>query len=302
MESIKKIIYQWVDKIFLDGCTSYNSLAVRRNSRSKVLSREMFARLNVPHAHGTVFFSPTKAFKFVKRHGFPVVIKPNVSGFSRGSHFPIRNHRELLKASLMVKVWWPMSIIETYLEGHNYRVVVIRDEIMAVIERYPPFVIGNGADDIETLIKAENITKEAMKLAPCMHPIEISRTVVKSLAKQGLQLSSVVPAGERVNVLNKIALKPGGVVETLDPKKVHIDTKNLCFQLLKEFDANILGIDIIMTDSIEKSHHQQDCIFLEVNSRPYLKMHDFPRYGVVPDLSASYKKLDALNIENTDVF
>ena len=216
MERIKKLIYQWIDKKFLDGCSSYNSLEVRRNSRSKELSRDMFARLNVPHAKGAVFFSPTKAFQFVKEHGFPVVIKPNVSGFSRGSHFPIRNYRELLKASLMVKVWWPFSIIETYLEGHNYRVVVIPGEIMAVIERYPPFVTGNGEDDIETLINTENSIKKEMQLAPCMHPIVISASVIKSLAKQGLRLDSIPKKDEQINVLNKIALKPGGVVETLD--------------------------------------------------------------------------------------
>ncbi len=302
MERIKKLIYQWVDNKFLDGCSSYNSLEVRKNSRSKVMSREMFARLNVPHAKGAVFLSPGKAFRFVKEHGFPVVIKPNVSGFSRGSHFPIRNYRELLKASLLVKVWWPFSIIEEYLEGHNYRVVAIRNEIMAVIERYPPFVIGNGKDDIKTLINAENKIREEMQLMPCMHPIPMSRDIRQALAKQGLKFSSVPDKSRRINIINKIALKPGGIVETLDPDKMHPDNRDLCLKLLDGFNANILGVDIIMSDTIEKSHEQQNCIFLEVNSRPYLKMHDFPRYGDAPDLANSYQQLDALNIEKTDVF
>jgi len=276
MERIKKLIYQWVDNKFLDGCSSYNSLEVRKNSRSKVMSREMFARLNVPHAKGAVFLSPTKAFRFVKQYGFPVVIKPNVSGFSRGSHFPIRNYRELLKASLMVKIWWPFSIIEEYLEGHNYRVVAIPNEIMAVIERYPPFVIGNGEDDIETLINAENKIREEMQLTPCMHPIPFSRDTRKGLAKQGLQLTSVPEKSQRINLVNKIALKPGGIVETLDPERVHPEIQDLCFKLLDGFNANILGID--------------------------LKMHDFPRYGDAPDLADSYQQLNALNIEKTDVF
>jgi len=266
------------------------------------MSRAMFEKLAVPHAKGTEFFSPFKAFKFVKKHGFPVVVKPNVSGFSRGSHFPIRNKKELLKATLLVKIWWPISIVEQYLEGHNYRVLVVRDQLMGVIERYPPFVTGNGKDDIDTLIKEENKIRHDMQLMPSMHPIAVNNQVRKYLGNQGLTLASVPPQDQRITVLNKIALKPGGIVETLDPAKVHPDIRELCLSLLEGFDANILGIDIIMDDSIEKSHKQQGCIFLEVNSRPYMKMHDYPRYGDVPDLTTSYEKLERLKINDADVF
>ncbi len=87
-----------------------------------------------------------------KQYGFPLVIKPNVSGYSRGSYFPITNHKELWKAALLAKIWWPTSIIEQYLQGKNYRVVVVKNEIMSIIRRYPPFIIGDGRSSIEQLI------------------------------------------------------------------------------------------------------------------------------------------------------
>lgn len=72
--------------------------------------------------------------------------------------------------------------------------------------------------------------------------------------------------------------------------------------VLKLFDANILGIDVILEKGITTDYREQKCIFLEVNSRPYLKMHAFPRYGKVEDLSAHFAQLEKLNIQQTDTY
>ena len=103
-----------------------------------------FAEFDIPHAKGDLFVNPWRAHQFAKQHGFPLCIKPNVSGYSRGSHFPIRNFRELWKAAILVKVWWPVSVVEQYLLGANYRVLATPNEIVSVIRRYPPFVDGDG--------------------------------------------------------------------------------------------------------------------------------------------------------------
>jgi hypothetical protein len=42
-----------------------------------------------PYAKGRTFVNPYSAFKFYEQYGFPLVIKPNVGGFSRGAYFPI---------------------------------------------------------------------------------------------------------------------------------------------------------------------------------------------------------------------
>lgn len=302
MSRIKRLLYRWIDKNFLGGCSSYNSLEVRKSCRSKLQAREMFAAAGLPHANGVVFLNPYKAFKFARKYGFPLVVKPNVSGFSRGSHFPIRNNLELFKGIFFAKGWWPVTVVEEYLEGKNYRVVVTGGEIMSVIRRYPPFVDGDGGSPISDLIDRENQIRKEMQLDPVIHPIKKDRKIQKHLKKQGLTLESVVPEGKRVHLYNKIALAPGGVVETIDKVLVHPDNKEAFIGLLKSFDANILGIDAIFKEGIEKSYTVQRAILLEVNSRPYLKMHDFPRFGMVEDLSPYYKKLSRLEVKQRDIF
>ena len=302
MIALKRILYRWIDKKFLGGCSSYNSLEVRKSCRSKLQARDMFAAHNIPHARGTTFFNPFTAIRFAKKHGFPLVVKPNVSGFSRGSHFPIWNYSELLQGMFFARAWWPVSVVEQYLEGKNYRVVVADGKIMSVIQRYPPFVDGDGQATIDTLIDRENRIREEMQLGPIIHNIAKDAKVVAHLKKQGLTLASVVAEGVRVSLFHRVALAPGGVVEIVDKNLLPPENQELFTRVLSLFDANILGIDAIFKEGIEKSYKEQECIFLEVNSRPYLKMHDVPRYGEREDLSADYDKLSKLQIDKQDIF
>jgi len=286
----------------MDGCSNYNSLDVRKSSRSKAQARSHFEEFDVPHARGDLFINPWRAHKFAKQHGFPLCIKPNVSGYSRGSHFPIRNYRELWRAALWVKVWWPVSVVEQYLSGANYRVLATPNEIVSVIRRYPPFVDGDGQHSISELIDIENKVREKMQLAPTIFPITKSAAVNDYLAKQNLSLDSVPADGERTYVFNRVALAPGGVVETIDKDSIP-DVNNALFKrVVKDFNANLFGIDVIFEDSIETDYRQQRCIFLELNSRPYIKMHLKPRYNEADDLQPFFDRMDAVHIADADIF
>lgn len=299
---LKKILYSWVDRKFLGGCSSYNTLETRKSCRSKKQAREVFAANNIPHARGDVFYGLISPFRFARKHGFPLCVKPNVSGFSRGSHFPITNYVELLKAVIQVKIWWPSSIIEKYLRGKNYRVAVVKDEIMSVIQRYPPFVVGDGTATIGELIDRENGIRKKMGLYPVIHPIQKNNGVRTYLKKKGLSFTSVPIKGKTVVLFNRISLAPGGVVEIIEKNEVHPDNLMLFLKLIPLFRANILGIDAIFEKGIEISYKQQQVIFLEVNSRPYLKMHDYPRFGKKEELAPYYERLNNLQIEERDVF
>lgn len=99
-----RFIYKWIDCVFLAGCCpNIHSLKVRRAIRSKKQHRKIFEQHSIPHAKGLAFNNPLKAFQFVKQYGFPVVVKPNVGGFSRGSYFPITNYRELIRGIIGAK-------------------------------------------------------------------------------------------------------------------------------------------------------------------------------------------------------
>lgn len=302
MKSLKALIYKWISQKYMAGCSNYNTLQVRKASRSKRQARQMFAQHDIPHAKGMLFYNPMTAHRFAKEHGFPLCIKPNVSGFSRGSHFPITNYRELWKAALWAKVWWPGTIVEQYLLGSNYRVLATDTDMVSVIRRYPPFVDGNGEDTIEKLIDKENDLREGMGLFPTIYPIPKNQATSTYLAKSNRTLATVPAAGERVYTFNRVALAPGGVVETIDQSTIPAANRELFLRVIKAFDAKLFGIDVIFEHGIDKDYREQRCIFLEVNSRPYTRMHSFPRYGETENLEAFYAEMDALAVTDSDTF
>ena len=172
MKKLKAIIYAWISEKYMHGCSNYNSLSVRKSCRSKAQGREVFAKNDVPHAKGMIFLWPWTAHRFAKTHGFPLVVKPNVSGYSRGSYFPINTFIELWKAIFLAKIWWPTTVIEQYLQGANYRVLATDHSLISVIRRYPPFIIGNGTNNIGDLIDQENKVRVEMELHPVIFPLE----------------------------------------------------------------------------------------------------------------------------------
>ncbi|MGR3913938.1 MAG: cyanophycin synthetase [Gammaproteobacteria bacterium] len=302
MRRLKALFYAWLSARYMHGCTNYNTLAVRKGCRSKAQARAVFARHDVPHARGMIFFLPWRVGRFVRAHGYPLVVKPNVSGYSRGSYFPVTTRAELWRGILLAKAWWPSTVIEQYLAGANYRVLCTGAKLISVIRRYPPFVTGTGSDSISALIDRENRVRAEMKLHPVMYPIRKSALVIAHLKKQNRTLATVPAAGARVELFHRVALAPGGVVEAIAASAVAADNAALCMRVVKMFGANLLGIDVIFEKGIERSYQTQKCIFIEVNSRPYTRMHHFPRYGKAEDLSAHYAELDKLHIADTDIF
>ncbi len=302
MKKLRAMVYAWISEKYMHGCSNFNSLEVRKSCRSKAQGREIFARNDVPLARGRIFFWPWTAHRFTRQYGFPVVVKPNVSGYSRGSYFPINNARELWKGIILAKIWWPTTVIEQYLEGANYRVLATDHSLISVIRRYSPFVIGNGRDTISELIDAENIIRQQMNLHPVIFPLAKSDQTIKHLAKSKLTLESVPGDNQRIELYHRVALAPGGVVETIDQITIPDDNRELFQRVVKMFDANVFGIDVIFEKGIETSYQEQKCIFIEVNSRPYMKMHYFPRYGDVEDFSADLAELEQLEIKDKDIF
>jgi len=302
VKSLKTLIYSWISQKYMAGCSNYNSLHVRKASRSKRQARNMFARHDIPHAKGCLFINPWTAHRFAREQGFPLCIKPDVSGFSRGSHFPINNFRELWKAALWAKVWWPTSVVEQYLLGSNYRVLATPDSLVSVIRRYPPFVDGNGHDTIGKLIDDENAVRQSMGLYPTVYPIPKSAATMAYLAKEGRTLDTVPAQGERVHTFNRVALAPGGIVEIIDQAEIPAANKALFLKIVDIFDAKLFGIDVIFEKGIDVDYREQKCIFLEVNSRPYTRMHSAPRYGTAENLEAFYGEMDSLTIADSDTF
>ena len=118
----------------------------------------------------------------------------------------------------------------------------------------------------------------------------------------GLTLTSVPDNEQQIELFYRISLAPGGVVETIQRDLIPSYNHELFAKVLNLFDAEILGIDVIMEQGIEHDARKQKLIFLEVNSRPYLNMHNYPRYGEADDLSEHLGLISVAPDQQADTF
>lgn len=207
------------------------------------------------------------AKKYAKKLGYPVIVKPN--SMSQGSGVSlVWSDKELNQALLGIFLHEKIAIVERYLPGRDYRAVVLDDEIISAYERVPLSVVGDGKSSILALLKKkQNIfIKEGRDTR-----INWSDKRIKNkLAKQGLNLKSVLIKREAVFLLDNANLSTGG--DAVDVTQIiHKEFAKLAIKLTHDMGLRIAGVDIMVTDGdITQSAKKCEYYFIEINAAPGL--------------------------------
>lgn len=174
-------------------------------------------------------------------------------------------------------------LVEKYLEGQDYRVLVIDNHFVAASLRVPAYVIGDGINTLKSLIDQKNFIRKknpysATKL------INISITREKELQKEGISLNTVIPKSQKIELQKVANVSAGG--ENIDiSDSVHFKFKQKCVEILQVYpDLFMGGIDLLARD-LTKDPDMQEWAVIEVNANPDLQMHHFPVKGIKRDVS-----------------
>lgn len=202
-------------------------------------------------------------FEYAKSLGFPVFIKP--INLSQGKLVTkIHNKTEYYQVAKRIFKICTGLIVERFYPGKDYRIVVIDEEIIAVYQRLPLSVIGDGKSTILELIQYKQrvfFEKFGKKV------IDLDDLRIKQkLQKQKLNLGSIIPNGKIIYLLDNANLSNGG--EAIDfTENIHPDFKKLAFNIAKDMGLRLIGLDIITPDI---TRPMTDYVIIEVNSAPGL--------------------------------
>ena len=235
---------------------------------------------NLPHAEGECFHNAKKALLYAKKIGFPLAVKPKLSSLSKHITCNIQNEADLKKAIHIAQIINPEFIVEKFIKGDVHRVTLVGHKVAAGCMREAPNVVGDGIHTIAELIKIKNEHPwrgEAHQKKFTLHKISADENTKSYLAKQGQAIESVLPAGTKVYLHNKIILKGGADIHD-KTEEVHPDNIALFQKISRLCDTPLVGLDFICQD-ISRPHHQQKCAVLEANSLPYIDMHHYPLTG-----------------------
>jgi cyanophycin synthetase len=220
--------------------------------------------------------------------GYPIVIKPLDGNHGRGITINISDWTEAETAyDLASQASKTRSVIvEQYYQGNDHRVLVIDHKVVAVAERVPAHVVGNGKYTIKELIDITNQDpRRGNGHDNVLTKIVIDKTSQAVLAKQGYSLDSILPAKEIAYLRATANLSTGGIaIDRTD--EIHPENIWIAQRVAKIIGLDIAGIDIVTSD-ISKPLRETKGVIVEVNAAPGFRMHAAPSYGLPRNVGAS---------------
>jgi cyanophycin synthetase len=254
-------------------------------SCDKELTREVLKSSNVPITQGDVAENIVGVIKLCRSIGFPVVIKPINGCKGKGVTVGITNEAEAIEAYNEALRFNPKVLVERYISGNDYRILVINGKIAAVTHRIPPFVTGDGVHTIMDLIEIENENpRRGYDHEKPMTKIAIDDIMINYLRKKGLSLAYIPQTDESVTVRFNANLSTGGVAKDCTDI-IHTENIEIAINAARAVGLDIAGIDVC-TEDISKSIRTQGGAVIEVNAAPGIRMHMYPECGKPRNVAA----------------
>lgn len=212
---------------------------------------------------------PARAF--LGRHG-AVVVKPAAgTGGGRGTTASVRTSPQLVRAALLASRHDRELVVERRAAGAVYRFLFLDGELLDVVRRLPPSVVGDGESSIRSLVLAENRLRLEAGGSAGLPLITANLDMVFTLAHAGLSLRSVPAAGRRVEL--KVVTNQSGPDDNFTVAEPVSDALVSDARAAAEaIGVRLAGVDLI-TGSLGHGLSESGGVVIEVNGGPGLHHH-----------------------------
>jgi cyanophycin synthetase len=265
--------------------TSNTSAIAEAIAQDKDLTKMLLEAAGVPVPTGFVVSDEEHAWEVANKIGLPVVVKPRDGNQGKGVAVNIETRDQLAKAFDVASEISRDVIVEQYIPGHDFRMLVIGNKLIAAARRDPPNVIGDGVHTIAQLV--EQVNQDPLRgdgHATALTKIRFDDIAIATLANQGLTSQSVPEKGRRILLRNNANLSTGGsatdVTDEVHPElAARIVTAAQMVGLdIAGVDLDIAGVDLV-AETVAKPMEEQRAGIVEINAAPGLRMHLSPSFG-----------------------
>jgi len=245
---------------------------------NKELTKSILHEYGIPVPEGRVFGNEQEALEYCEKIGYPVVVKPNYGSHGKGVSLNLKNPQEVLEAYSIAREYEDTVLVEKYIKGSNYRVLVVGGRVIAASHRISAHVKGDGLSTLSELIKKEN--SNPMRGEGHEKPltkINIDKVSEQYLERKGMTLDYVPKDGEIIYLRENDNLSTGGIaVDVTD--EVHERNKEIIVQAAGIIGLDVAGVDISTVD-ISKPLVETGGAIIEINAAPGIRMHHYPYQG-----------------------
>ena len=246
-------------------------------AQDKDLTKKLLHAAGVPVPLGRPVVDLEDAWAAANTIGFPVVVKPQDGNQGKGVTVNITG-REQLELGYQAAADYGEVMVEKYLPGHDFRMLVVGNRLVAAARRDPPHVIGNGKNTVQELVDQVNTDpRRGEGHATSLTKIRLDDIALARLSSLGMTAESVPDVGERVVLRSNANLSTGGSATDVTDD-VHPDVAASAIAAARMVGLHICGVDVVCQNVIQPLEEQHGGI-VEVNAAPGLRMHISPSFG-----------------------
>ena len=246
-------------------------------AQDKDLCKTLLSAAGVPVPTGRPVDSVDEAWDVAQEIGLPVVLKPQDGNQGKGVTVNVAS-REHLEIAYRAAEEIGHVMVEKFLPGSDFRLLVIGNKLVAAARRDPPHVIGDGVQTVRQLVDEVNADpRRGTGHATSLTKIRFDDIAVARLELQGLSPESVPEKGRRVVLRNNANLSTGGTATDVTDE-VHPDVAARAVAAAQMIGLDICGVDVVC-ESVGRPLEEQSGGIVEVNAAPGLRMHLSPSFG-----------------------
>ncbi|MEN9243433.1 MAG: cyanophycin synthetase [Gloeomargarita sp. DG02_5_bins_242] len=268
--------------------TNFTSILGVELAGDKEGTKRMLAEAGIPIPRGTVIRREQDLPEAIQAvGGYPVVLKPLDGNHGRGITLDIHSLEQAQVAYdlALAESKAGRVIVERFHPGHDHRILVVNGRVVAVAQRVPAHVTGDGNHTIAELVAQVNRDPQRGDGHDnVLTKIVWDETTESILSQQGYQPGTVLRRGEVAYLKRTANLSTGGTaVDCTDV--IHPENAWLAVRAAAAVGLDIAGIDVVTTD-ISQPLRATDGVVVEVNAAPGFRMHYRPSEGLARNVAA----------------
>ena len=245
----------------------------------KAATKRLLGDMGVPVPKGYEIREEDELERTIERIGYPVVIKPLDGNHGKGATVGIEDLEHAKVAFEKAKEYSRWIIVEKQLIGNDFRALVVNNRLIAVAERVPANVVGDGKLTIQQLIdKTNEDPRRGYGHENVLTEITIDQQTERLIAAKNYTLETVLPKDEILYLKTTANISTGGTaIDRTD--EVHPENVFLFERIARIIGLDVAGIDVIASNVAQPLSESGGGI-IEVNAAPGFRMHLAPSEGI----------------------
>jgi cyanophycin synthetase len=239
-------------------------------ARDKLASAAMLRAGGLPVPAHAPAQNEDEAIQIAQLLGYPVVVKPaNLDG-GVGVATRLESPEAVHTAYAAARRYSNDVLVEKHVEGRDYRLHIVGDEVQGILERVPGGITGVGVHSVSDLLEKQNLArKTAADDRKYLKAMQLDNEAHRMLAAFGVDASFVPALGQVVRLRAAANVASGGVPVPVELAQAHPDNLELALRAARLLRLDVAGVDLLIPD-IARSWLDTGGAICEINAQPQM--------------------------------